>query len=133
MPKITLIVGLCGSGKTYLANIIKKFSQQFRPTVLFDDIKKDDFEKVKVAVKQNKDIIITDPWLCYPKELSKAKEMLEKLGTIDIIYFENDPEACLENIKRRNDGRKVEGFNKHATKYYTVPSGIISCKVYVKS
>ena len=133
MAKVTFIVGLPGSGKTYLAHKLIKISRQFRQTLLFDDMKSKDMTKAEEAVKAGKDLYIADPWLCYPDYLAKAKILVtDKWGAseVEVIYFENHPEACIRNAKHRADERNVEGFIRHATKHYVIPEGVIKCRVW---
>ena len=83
------------------------------------------------ALKQGKDVILVDPWLCYPSTREIACKRIEEWGaTIDEIFFENDPEAALRNVRHRNDGRHVESFIKQTTKHYTIPDGTIKAKIW---
>lgn len=130
MSKVTLIIGLPASGKTTLANQLVQCSLQ--PAVCVDDAKEQHFSEIQQAIKDGKDIYITDPHLCYEYNLKAAKEKLEQWGAtqIECIYFENNPEACLQNVKRRNDGRNVEEFIRHASSKYKPPTNMLLVGVY---
>ena len=131
MPTVTFIIGLPGSGKTHLAHRLKKINEAFRPCVIYDDLKKTELDALEEAVKQGKDVILVDPWLCYPSTREIACKRIEEWGaTIDEIFFENDPEAALRNVRHRNDGRHVESFIKQTTKHYTIPDGTIKAKIW---
>ena len=110
--KITLIIGLPGSGKTFLA---KKLGQE-DGTIVIDDI---------VGIEQLPDnaqnLIITDVNFCDETILHRALHKLyQKYRNPDIrcIYFENNPEKCRRNVLYRNDGRNVEGTIERFTKVY---------------
>ena len=49
---------------------------------------------------------------------------------IEWIFFENNPEKCLANVHRRDDGRKVEGLIRQLTKEYTIPIGATVREIY---
>lgn len=146
MPKVTFIVGLPGSGKTHLAERLTALSNAFRPTLLFDDIgvqpslldanesRKRPLEIAEEEVHNGKDLFITDPWLCLATSRADARAKVLTWGTteVEFLFFENNPEACLQNAKDRNDGRNVEAFIRALSKQYVVPSGVLQCRVYDK-
>ena len=110
--KITLIIGLPGSGKTYLANNLSG--------IIIDDI-----TSIDQLPNDANELIITDVNFCDVKILERAEEMLrERYGNIDIkrIYFENDAEAVRKNVEYRNDGRNVEGTIRRFEPIYQPPA-----------
>lgn len=131
--KITVLVGLPGSGKTYLGN-----SLQNENRIYIDDIRKDTLGSLRKLVEKQKfpDIIISDVWLCEEKERNKCKAWLSWHAPdyeIEWIFFENSPDKCLENVKRRNangDCRKVEGLIRQLTKEYVIPEGVEIKQIY---
>lgn len=113
---IILIVGLPGSGKTYLAN---QLSNENR---IFDDITSLD------ELSSNDNFVITDVNFCDKNILSVAIDKLNKLfpyHSVEIIYFENDPDKCRNNViyrcKEFNDCRNVEGTIRRFEKIYDPP------------
>lgn len=115
---IVLVIGLPGSGKThYLSS-------------LSDDqwLKIDDpMENITLPISE-KNIAIADVNFIFPDVLEKAKQKLVDFYgdvVIDYVYFENNPDKCLNNAKHRNDGRKVENFIKSFHKYYNPPSNAL--------
>lgn len=97
--QITLIIGLPGSGKTYLANQMTG--------VVIDDITS--LDQLPNIVDK---LIVTDVNFCDASILEKAEYILyERYEDVKIerIYFENNVTAARENVKYRNDGRNVEG------------------------
>lgn len=115
--EITLIIGLPGSGKSFLIN--KEFnSSEF--TVIDDPMKPDD-----IPLSFDNHLVIADCRLCRSNVLDSFYPFAKKrFGDVKIntIYFENNPEQCLKNVIYRNDGRVVEPTIRHMTKTYNIPS-----------
>ena len=82
----------------------------------------------------DRNLIITDPNLCFEKNRKSAVNAVnnnKKNVKIDWIFFENDPEACLNNVNNRGDeSKKVDGFIKNLSQFYTIPPGSNTIKVY---
>ncbi len=103
--KMTIIIGLPGSGKTELA---KKISYG---EIILDDLyiiaknaKKNPIEILEENLKLQSDMIITDPVLCYEKNLEILIRFLLKKKTINqFIIFEKDFDTCHHNIINRED------------------------------
>lgn len=111
MTKITLIVGLPGSGKTHYARNVLQ-------SPVIDDI--NSIEQLPVSG----DFAIIDVNFCDANIMRKAKDFLmTKYDNVEFveIYFENDPEKARANVIRRNDGRNVEGTIKRFTAIYMPP------------
>jgi len=114
---ITFIVGLPGSGKSCLGNEMINEN-----TVFLDDISKLGVEKI--IENKDKDLVISDVYLCLDDERMKAINVINKLipdCKINWIYFENNPGQCLKNVERRKkdgDDRHVEELVKLLSKDY---------------
>lgn len=128
--KVTIIVGLPGSGKTHLAESLKR-NDHTKNTVVFDDPAIIDIPECNAAVREGKNVIMTHPNFCRPADLLVATSTFESWGaTVSVIYFENNPDACLANVERRNDGRKVRNYIRDLSLTYEVPKGTIRCRVW---
>ncbi len=126
---VTLIVGLPGSGKSYLANTMV----QEDPTLfLIDDmIEEGDLQKAKTFIQNGQSGIITDPQLCLDQVRSAAEKAIQSWGgSVQFIFFENNPKACLHNTLKRNDKRKVDGFIKWVTTQYNPPANSRKVEFY---
>lgn len=113
-----LIVGLPGSGKTFLG---KRFES--KGFYLIDDPKDLGF------LRCSKDkIVIADPHLCCERNRIRAVDKLKSLGYhVKVLYFENRPDKCKKLIKHRNDGRIVNGF---VSFNYVIPKGVRVISIY---
>lgn len=134
VKKITLLVGLPCSGKTHLANEMAKLGQY----VILDDIShnKELFKLMFLSGKPDNtdDIIITDYSLCNPLTRKACESLLDRLFPdyeIYWIYFENNPEKCHNNAKRRTgESRKVDNLIDLLSKQYTIPSDKVALEIW---
>lgn len=125
--KVICIVGLPGSGKTYLANKIKSEDNSF---VIFDDISlhhKNDSLSLIDAIKNKRNVIIIDVNFCkkYVRDLAEIKiKSIDDKAFIEWIYFENNPDKCKINIKYRSevfgDNRNVISDIDYYSKNYQI-------------
>lgn len=127
MTDFVCIVGLPGSGKTFLANTMGE-----EGCVIIDDI---------VSLDQlpcdgdAKTVIITDPRFCITEIRMKADRFLKGCytGSSRWIFFSNNPKACLQNVIRRDDGRAVNEFILALAKNYDIPEGAEIVEVFQSS
>jgi hypothetical protein len=136
MSNILFIVGLPASGKSTLAKKINK--DNGGKYLIIDDPK--NFE-LDIQPHLDRDLIITDPQLCFEKNRQSAEQRIKSINSeakIDWIFFENDPESCLINAEVRNRAnqisfkpvKNVKTFIENFSKYYTIPSGATVVEVY---
>lgn len=131
--KIIIIIGLPGSGKTFLSKIIeKRFTSveehEKRNMSLEERIdtesiyrernvsRYDDFlfeywnGELITDIKNNKKVVINDPRLCYFKTFKRYIMEFEKYinrNNILLILFKNKPEVCFYNVdKQKNITKK---------------------------
>lgn len=122
MIEVLVILGLPGSGKTYLAN-----SLMDDQTTLFDDFDKDVSRVYAFYENRTPKVIITEPHLCLVTRETAVRKIKEWFGTgndadikISFISFANDPEAAWANICNRADGRTVsKHYVDHLSKHYS--------------
>jgi GTPase SAR1 family protein len=129
--KITLIVGLPGSGKTTLAA-----SMMDSDTVFIDDpsTMNDPF---RMALESDKShVIMCDPMLAVSDRNTVIKVLKNKFGMgVDIqwIYFDNDPVQAWKNHEKRNSKNYRElskTFFDDISQKYNIPSGQPTIPVY---
>ena len=126
MNKIIVIVGLPGSGKTFLGNQLSDN----------DNILLDDFEYSKEYFFDiSKNYILTNPYFC----TTSKENIISKLPTvfeISFIFFENNLENCWYNVQNRQEYKKIcYSFMKHLSDNYLKnynldDENIISVKKY---
>jgi len=128
-----LIVGLPGSGKTYLA----KTEYEPKGYRLVDDPREISAIKIEIAIAKAhcyNGIVIADPNLTLPGNLDKAKEFLKSFGcsSISTIYFENDWRKADRNVIRRNQIECDRGILnvEFYSKLYKIPDGIQARKIF---
>ena len=113
MHRAILIIGLPGSGKTFL--IKEKFSNG--DYVVIDDPK--DSLLISDMISVGRDLVIADAHLCDKLVRNSALCSLSAAGyEVSEIFFDNDPEKCKANIAFRNDGRVIKDLT---TFHYTIP------------
>ena len=132
VKKLIWIHGLPGSGKTYLANQISKDGDYS----ILDDIM--DISLIEAEMNKGRDIILSSPYFesftGMPFE-SRLRTMLA--GTdydVEEIWFDNDPEKCIENVKSRKD-HKIKPNNlfpeiRMFSSRYKIPEGVRTIPVW---
>lgn len=127
LNKAVLIIGLPGSGKTYLANT------KYEPKcyVLIDDPSNNKSSSALMTYHLNdtsRNLVITDPHLCNTKNRNKSVEFIKSKGyEVECVFFENDEEKCKKLLKERNDGRVIKSFKSFG---YKIPDDVIPLKIY---
>jgi len=123
MSKLRIIVGLPGSGKTHYAEA----NPMGR---LFDDPANNEnaMAEMKAAIKAREDVTITDVFFVEPMIRMAGLIAISSWVTTpidtELIFFENNPDACVANIVRRNDGRLVsDGYVHELAAGYFIPDG----------
>lgn len=108
-PTIVCLVGLPGSGKSYLADNYRR-----RGFVIVEDPRKlIEITHAAKAVTATKapGMVISDPHLCREPNRRLAEALFTEFGwPLVWIYFANDPDACRANVARRattGDTRRV--------------------------
>lgn len=115
----TLIAGLPGSGKTYLAKSLQEKYGGF----LVDDPK--NMDRINEIPEDADLIYITDPYFCLSNVRRTTEKRLYEMFpgcAIAWIFLENNPAQCRENVKVRNDGREVEGSIRRFSKEFSSPA-----------
>ena len=128
MPKAIFILGLCGSGKSYIADEIRKTF----PAELMDEGFNTDFEKnykkLVTNLREGKNCIIIEIEFCYKDGLREfiKERLIKDLPKTEIIWkcFENDMDKANQNIINRKNKEDPKGhieINLRISPKYTFP------------
>jgi predicted kinase len=136
--KITIIVGLPGSGKSHLG---RRMVEGDEDAIFLDDLSViggiDELQRT-ISVLGPDHIVIADAFLCRSHDRAKAREWLRGNAPgceVEWVYFENDPSKCRANVLRRNSGgdaRQVDGLIGALSPIYAVPDGVEVIGVHVE-
>lgn len=138
LKSIKLIVGLPGSGKTTWGN---GFIQLHPNTLFIDDISivaENAKEYLETIDKNYEYILISDVYFCQEEVRNEAVKVVEEVFPnilVDLVYFENSIDKCLENVSKRQqkgDSRKVFGLMNELSKKYHIPKDVKELLVYQK-
>ena len=110
--KTIVILGLPGSGKTYLAKKIQRENPEISYSI-YDDFQLN--QALKNIGKENQ-IIADGAIIERPVLINQIKRIADDSGTeLDIIYFENDPDKAYANVERRKDSGEAKPYQRFIT------------------
>jgi hypothetical protein len=135
MARVTFIIGLCGSGKTHLAEKL----QEETGAELFDDFVErltTDLPILLRYLKEGRDCIVQEIGFCFAEErevIDRAlRHQLPGVG-IEWICFENDLESANWNVCHRTNKGKPElhlEINERVHRQYTYPHGCTPLRIH---
>jgi hypothetical protein len=109
MAKLTFILGLSGSGKTYLAEQLKKQTG----AEVFENLLSDasNLGVLLECLRNGKDCIVDEVRFCLPTYRHEILQSLSKITDlkIDWICYENDLESANWNVIHRENKGDPEG------------------------
>lgn len=128
--RAVIVVGLPGSGKSFLLRMLKCDAEaRGQAVALLDDPRTpaqlEAFLR-EVTRAQPDLVVVADPALCDDAIRHKAEELLSaRFGAAELhwTYFANDASQCLLNTANREDGRNVRADILTWTKRYNIPEG----------
>ncbi len=133
MPTVTFILGLCGAGKTWLADRIpanKKFDEGF----LMDPVK--NTRELARALLAGQDAVVVEIGFCRAAARQAINQVLNQIPNVNIqwICIENDLEKANRNCRRRighsgNPEIQIE-INRQLSSDYTYPEGITPLRMW---
>jgi len=128
--KFTMLAGLPGSGKSFLGN---QLSRQMSGLFLDDICRTCGTRRLKDKFTSEM-VIVADPSLCRRENRIFAEEMVRKYHLdceVEWVYFENAPDKCWANVRRRNDGRIITKYTiDNLSRIYTIPEDVKVVKVW---
>ena len=125
--KVTFIVGLPGSGKSYY---LKAHMKDFEGALILDDPSVTLVGTLQALLPIFDQIVIVDPILCMKTRREIAERIFEGWKKT-WIFFENDFKACWDNVQFRNDKRLVSQlYISTLSAMYDTPEGVSTLPIY---
>jgi GTPase SAR1 family protein len=125
MAKITFILGLSGSGKTYLSERLKKETG----AEVFNNLLADasGLNALIESLRDGKDCIVDEVRFCLPAYREQILQSLSQITSLDMrwICYENDLETANWNVIHRTNKGDPEGhldINLRLHPHYTYPA-----------
>ena len=125
MAKITFILGLSGSGKTYLSERLKKETG----AEIFTNLLANDsgLTALVESLQDGKDCIVDEVRFCLPAYRAQILQSLAQITGLDMrwICYENDLETANWNVIHRTNKGDPEGhldINLRLHPHYTYPA-----------
>jgi predicted kinase len=118
---IIALVGLPGSGKTnYLTKLCSR--TEF---VSVDDFNfsTNSVDNIMAILRAGQIVVIASSQLCLKERREKFKSRFES-EEVQWIYFENNKERCIENLKERCPGETVFPSLEILSRVYEIPEGV---------
>lgn len=135
MAKVTLVIGLCGSGKTYLS---EQLAQQ-TGAELFESLVEQQVVEVPrllESLKAGKNCVVEEISFCTPEGREWImRRIRNEVPDIQVEWncYENDLDAANHNVRqRKNKGephRHIE-INERVSSQYTYPEGCTLVKIF---
>jgi hypothetical protein len=125
MAKLTFILGLSGSGKTYLSERLKKETGAEVFTNLLAD--ESGLTSLIAFLRDGKDCIVDEVRFCLPDYREQILQSLSQITSLDMrwICYENDLETANWNVIHRTNKGDPEGhldLNLRLHPHYTYPA-----------
>ena len=125
MAKLTFILGLSGSGKTYLSERLKKETGAEVFTNLLAD--ESGLTSLIAFLRNGKDCIVDEVRFCLPAYREQILQSLSQITSLDMrwICYENDLETANWNVIHRTNKGDPEGhldLNLRLHPHYTYPA-----------
>ena len=125
MAKLTFILGLSGSGKTYLSERLKRETGAEVFTNLLAD--ESGLTALIAFLRAGKDCIVDEVRFCLPAYREQILQSLSQITSLDMrwICYENDLETANWNVIHRTNKGDPEGhldLNLRLHAHYTYPA-----------
>ena len=143
MPKLIIVIGLPGSGKSYY---IKKLlgDKKIEPEYVYDDFHANahnDSSKVTASryfhsliegLKNGKNCLVSDIAFCKNERMEALKNTIVEPCEIELHCFENNPTQCKKNIaiRARESANTEMSLVNSLTCEYQIPEGAKLIPVY---
>ena len=126
MAKVTFLLGLCGSGKSYYARCLKL--EHPEKEIFQDLIHENAIPRLIQSLSNGTDCIVEEFRYCFQGERDQIVQRLSSIVGIEIEWFclENDLESANWNVQHRDDARNIAehiDLNCRISPVYEYPAG----------
>ena len=136
-PKLIIVIGMPGSGKT---TYLERLLQNKTITEFYDDYQGHTYDgqldprlskyytPLLTRLKRGKTLAVSDIRYCLHEELNRFVQAILEVAPetlLEFCYFENDPQSCKKNVKKRARTDRVERELRLIDEYaprYTIPA-----------
>lgn len=132
--QVKFVVGLCGSGKSFL---IKKYSDVFK---VFDEGVAPGwpaYGPFLEAVRLGQDCVAVEIAFRHPQLralIAAEVRLIRPDAELEWLFFENDPKTannnCIKDTKKRRDVQGNIECNNRWTLDYDIPVGVVPIPIY---
>lgn len=125
MPTVTFLLGLCGSGKTVLAN---QLHQESGARIFESLVGRKTYGELKQCLDRGEDCIVEEIAFCFPENRQEIQQYLATVVDLQInwVCLENDIESANWNVDHRTNKKDPEGhkrLNERVHAHYVYPVG----------
>ncbi len=135
-PKLVVIVGLPGSGKSFEL----RHRRMFCSGISVEDFMADSighsrnfaysrhYRALIESLREGHECVIADIEFCRPERRKEFEDVVCRVVEnleLEWVYFENDLQGCTRNIQRRNRSRWIDEISKakELSATYVIPDG----------
>jgi len=132
MARLTMILGLCGSGKSWLA---ERLGEQTGALLFDEPIGRNHETEIVQHLRAGRNCVVEEFFYCVESHRSKFVRLASAIPGVEIefICYENDLEAANWNVRRRrNKGRVQEhlDLNNSVSPHYTYPDNSVRRPIF---
>lgn len=127
MVKLIVVLGLCGSGKTYLS---EKINKKTGAKIFEGVVHHKSLPEIVKCLHNGENCVIEEIAYCTQEGRTQLTTIIEKEVkgvAIEWVCLENDLSSANWNVKKRTNKNNIEGhlnINNHWHSLYTYPVGI---------
>ncbi len=133
MAKVSFLLGLCGSGKSHLAeDIVHRTGAKYIDSLLAEPSR---MSLLFEILTRGEDCVVEEAAFCTEEGRSQIVKALARIPSVEVewICFENNVESANWNVRHRLNKGDALGhleINRRLSIVYTYPSGTVPRPIY---